>query len=259
MTGEEVLLLEELDGVAILTLNRPEKLNALNRRLNAALHDAVKHLELQESIGCIVVTGAGDRAFSAGGDIHEQRERELIETAAEADAMREAAARDRYEIATCSRPTIAMVNGLAYGGAAVLATCLDLRIGCEHARFRFLAAGYGRINGTWTLPNQIGWPMAKELLFSGREVMAEEAARIGLLNRLVPCAELRERTLELAAQIAANDRASVAGVKSLLLQNLGSGLEEQWAAEADFTGGVLRPSAASDAFAAFTPARNRSK
>jgi enoyl-CoA hydratase/carnithine racemase len=101
--------------------------------------------------------------------------------------------------------------------------------------------------------------MAKELLFSGREVTAEEAARIGLLNRLVPCADLRPRTLELAAQIAANDRASVAGVKSLLLQNLGSGLQEQWAAEADFTSSVLRPSAASDAFASFAPARDRSK
>jgi enoyl-CoA hydratase/carnithine racemase len=66
------------------------------------------------------------------------------------------------------------MNGLAYGGAAVLASSLDMRIGCEHARFRFLAAAYGRINSTWTLPNQVGWPIAKELLFSARVVEAGE-------------------------------------------------------------------------------------
>ena len=85
-----------------------------------------------------------------------------------------------------------MMNGLAYGGAGVLASSLDMRVGCEHASFRFLAAAYGRINSTWTLPNQVGWPIAKELLFSGRVVEAEEAHRIGLLNHLVPCAQLRD-------------------------------------------------------------------
>ena len=79
-----------------------------------------------------------------------------------------------------------MMNGLAFGGAAVLASSLDMRIGCEHTKFRFLAAAYGRINSTWTLPNQVGWPIAKELLFSARVVEAEEAYRIGLLNHLVP-------------------------------------------------------------------------
>ena len=79
-----------------------------------------------------------------------------------------------------------MMNGLAFGGAAVLASSLDMRIGCEDAKFRFLAAAYGRINSTWTLPNQVGWPIAKELLFSARVVEADEAWRIGLLNHLVP-------------------------------------------------------------------------
>jgi enoyl-CoA hydratase len=254
----EHLLLEEVDGVAILTLNRPDKLNALNRKLNVELHDAVKLLERRASVGCLVITGAGDRAFSAGGDIHEQRERENVDTPEEADKIRAAASRDRYEIGTCSKPTIGMINGLAYGGAAVLASCLDMRIGCEHARFRFLATGYGRINGTWVLPNQVGWPVAKELLFSGREVAAEEAARIGLLNRLVPCGDLRQQTLELATTIAANDRESVIGVKALLLGNLGRSLEEQWAAEADYTTHVLRPTTAEHAFAGFIGRKGKS-
>jgi enoyl-CoA hydratase len=253
----EHLLVEEIDGVAILTLNRPEKLNALNMRLNAELHEAILDLEDRESVRCIVVTGAGDRAFSAGGDIHEQRERADRETPEQAEAIRLAAARDRYEIGACSKPTIGMINGLAFGGAAVLASCLDLRLGCEHARFRFLAAGYGRINGTWALPNQVGWPIAKELLFTGREVAAEEAVRIGLLNHLVPCGDLRPRTLGLAALIAANDPASVIGVKALLVGNLGSGLEEQWAAETDYTTRVARPTAATEAFSSFKGGTDR--
>ena len=122
-----------------------------------------------------------------------------------------------------------MMNGLAYGGAAVLASSLDMRIGCEGTRFRFLAAAYGRINSTWTLPNQVGWPMAKELLFTARIVEAEEAYRIGLLNHLVPRAKLREKTMELARMIANNHRGAVMGVKALLLRQMGENLEEQWA------------------------------
>src|SRR5262249_59570614 len=83
--------------------------------------------------------------------------------------------RGTYEIAASARPTTGMINGLAYGGAAVLASSLDMRVGCEGSRFRFLAAAYGRINSTWTLPNQVGWPIAKELLFTARVVEAEEA------------------------------------------------------------------------------------
>ena len=137
--------------------------------------------------------------------------------------------RGSYEISACPKPTIGMMNGLAYGGAAVLASSLDMRVGCEHSRFRFLAAAYGRINSTWTLPNQVGWPIAKELLFSARVVEAEEAYRIGLLNHLVPCAQLREKTMELGMMIANNRRDAVMGVKELLLKHMGHNLEEQWA------------------------------
>jgi hypothetical protein len=105
----------------------------------------------------------GERAFSAGGDIHEQREDDRRYTQEELDAHRPPR-RGSYEIAACTKPTIGMINGLAYGGAAVLASSLDMRVGCEDSRFRFLAAAYGRINSTWTLPNQVGWPIAKELL-----------------------------------------------------------------------------------------------
>src|SRR5437870_2106334 len=220
-TMADYLLTETVDGVAILTLNRPNQLNALNRQLSAELHAAVTTAAADPAIGCIVLTGAGQKAFSAGGDIHEQREDDKKYTQADLDALGAERARGFYEIGACAKPTIGMINGLAYGGAGVLSSSLDMRVGCEHASFRFLAAAYGRINTTWTLPNQIGWPIAKELLFSGREVKAEEAHRIGLLNHLVPCAELRDKTLWLATMIAKNRRETVMGVKALLPPGMG--------------------------------------
>ncbi len=256
MTGECVLV-EKSEGVAILTMNRPEQLNAMSHQLSAELHDAVMRMSADDEVGCIVITGAGNRAFSAGGDIHEQREDDRRHTQEELDARNAVRARGSYEISACPKPTIGMMNGLAYGGAGVLASSLDMRVGCEHASFRFLAAAYGRINSTWTLPNQVGWPIAKELLFSGRVVEAEEAHRIGLLNHLVPCAELREKTMWLATMIAKNRREAVMGVKALLLRDMGSTLEAQWANERDYTTNVMRGAKAEAAFPAFIARKGR--
>ena len=253
----EYILVEKEQGVAILTMNRPDKLNAMNRQLSAELHDAVKAMEADGAIGCIVITGAGDRAFSAGGDIHEQRENDRRYTQEELDARGAIRRRGDYEISACAKPTIGMMNGFAYGGAAVLASSLDMRIGCEHCRFRFLAAAYGRINSTWTLPNQVGWPIAKELLFSARVVEAEEAYRIGLLNHLVPCAQLRQNTMGLATMIAGNRRDAVMGVKALLLKHMGRDLEEQWATERDYTTHVVRGAKAEEAFPEFIARKGR--
>jgi enoyl-CoA hydratase len=252
----EHILVDTEDGVGIVTLNRPDVLNAMNRKLSNELHDAVQTFEADAAIGCIVITGSGERAFSAGGDIHEQRSDDARYSQAELDAMRNP--RNSYEISACAKPVIGMMNGLAFGGAAVLASSLDMRIGCEATRFRFLAAAYGRINSTWTLPNQVGWPMAKELLFSARIVEAEEAYRIGLLNHLVPRERLREKTMELARTIAGNHRGAVMGVKALLLRQKGKSLEEQWAEEQDYTTHVLRGAKAEDAFPEFIARRGRS-
>jgi enoyl-CoA hydratase/carnithine racemase len=232
-------------------MNRPEQLNAMNHKLSTELHDAVLQMNADNEVGCIVITGAGTRAFSAGGDIHEQRENDRKYSQAELDERNAVRLRGSYEISASAKPTIGMINGLAYGGAGVLATSLDMRVGCEHASFRFLAVAYGRINTTWTLPNQIGWPIAKELLFTGRVAEAEEAHRIGLLNHLVPCAQLRDKTLELGTMIAKNRRESVMGIKALMLQQMAQGLEAQFDAEQQYTTNVLRGAKARDAFPEF--------
>jgi enoyl-CoA hydratase len=253
----DYILVEKENGVAILTMNRPDKLNAMNNQLSTELHDAVTAMSNDAEIGCIVITGSGDRAFSAGGDIHEQRENDRLYSQEELDARGAIRSRGSYEISACPKPVIGMMNGLAYGGAAVLASSLDIRIGCERSRFRFLAASYGRINSTWTLPNQVGWPIAKELLFSGRVVEAEEAYRIGLLNHLVPSDQLRQKTMQLATMIASNHRDSVIGIKALLLRHMGNDLETQWTIERDYTTNIMRGAKADEAFPEFIARKGR--
>jgi enoyl-CoA hydratase len=162
-----------------------------------------------------------------------------------------------YEVSACPKPVIGMINGLAYGGAAVLSSSLDFRIGCEATKFRFLAAAYGRINSTWTLPNQVGWPMAKELLFTARVVEAEEAYRIGLLNHLVPREKLREKTMEIAKMIAGNNTDAVMGIKSLLLRDMNASLIDQWRNEKDYARYVMPNAKAEDAFPDFIARKGR--
>ncbi len=257
---------EKVGHVAFLTMNRPEVLNAMNRQLTEELHDAVRCANEDPEIGCIVVTGADTHprvpAFTTGGDIHEQREDQaaLNSGSLTTDAMDSRSARRQrggYEVSASDKPVIGMINGLAYGGGAVLSSSLDIRIGSDAARFRFLAAAYGRINSTWTLTNQVGWPQAKELLFTARIIEAEEAYRIGLLNHLVPSYRLRQKTMEMAAEIATNDTPSVIGIKRLLLQHKGESLEQQWMNEKDFTTNVLRGTLAEEAFPEFLARRGR--
>lgn len=253
----EHILVEKEDGVAIITLNRPEVLNAMNRKLSSELYDAVIAMNADDEIGCLVLTGTGNRAFSAGGDIHEQRQRAQELSEEERERLDADRGTRSYEISASPKPIIGMMNGLAYGGGSVLASSLDFRLGCEHSSFRFLAAAYGRINSTWTLPNQVGWPIAKELLFSGRVIEAEESYRIGLLNHLVPCDQLRPKTMEIATAIAKNRRESVQGIKEILLQHMGCDLRQMWANEKDFTTNKVKGYGVEDAFPEFLSRKGR--
>src|SRR6266446_8234250 len=250
----EHILVDIEDGVGTITLNRPEKLNAMNRRLVSEMHEAVGRLDADDAVGCIVLTGAG-RAFSAGGDIHEQLEDDARYSDDELNRMR--TRRGYLDISMSKKPNIGMMNGLAFGGAAVIASSLDMRIGCEDSKFRFLAAAYGRINSTWTLPNQVGWPIAKELLFSARVVEAEEAYRIGLLNHLVPCDQLRAKTMELGRMIAGNNLGAVKGIKRLLQKQMAQDLERQWQEERDFARNEFENAKAEEAFPEFIARKGR--
>lgn len=211
------ILTERVDTIALITLNRPEKLNALNYELACEIDEELTKIEQDDGVSVVVLTGAGPRAFSAGGDIHQ-----LVKSTPEELAARsEIRSRATWHLATFPKPIIGAINGLAYGAGALLTSMLDIRIGCEHAEFQFLAAKYGRANSTWSLPLVVGMPKAKELLYTGRPVRAEEAAQIGLLNQLVPCAELRETSIQMAQLIAKNDSRMVQGIKRLLHEDIG--------------------------------------
>ncbi|HEY7520495.1 MAG TPA: enoyl-CoA hydratase/isomerase family protein [Methylomirabilota bacterium] len=215
--GYESILTERRDGAAVIVLNRPDKLNALSFGLVRELDRELDVLAADESVKAVVLTGAGDKAFSAGADIHEMAGLSGAELA-ERQAFRNAA---NWKVATFPKPIIGAINGLAYGGAALLTSMLDLRIGCERTKFRFLAATYGRVNSTWSLPLLVGLPKAKELLYTGRDVLAAEAERIGLLNQVVPAARLRAAALEMAHLIVSNDGRMVQGIKRLLHEDIG--------------------------------------
>jgi enoyl-CoA hydratase/carnithine racemase len=220
---------ERHDGVAVITLNRPEKLNALSFDLARELDEALTAHETDDAVRAVILTGAGERAFSAGADIHEMAGLSSEELA-QRQEFRGAAT---WHIASYGKPLIGAINGLAYGGAALLSSILDLRIGCERSQFRFLAASYGRVNSTWSLPLLVGLPKAKELLYTGRAVAAEEALRIGLLNQVVPAPRLLETSIEIGQMIARNDARMVQGIKRLLHEEIGMGWRDRYATEED--------------------------
>ena len=243
----ENILLEKKDGYAIVTLNRPDKLNALSAKLGGELDDAISHLETLDEIKAIIVTGAGDKAFCAGGDINEM-------LAGSEEEMRRRNARLHacaWHLATCKQPTIGVINGIAFGGGALDSSLFDIRFGCERTRFRFLAVTYGRLNATWSLPMQVGMPMAKELIYTGREVGAEEAFRIGLLNHLTPSKQLMAEAESMAQTIAKNDANLVQGAKVLLHEGLAAGFRERLDKEQEALSTKLKVRAASEGFAWF--------
>ena len=213
----ETLLLEKKNGVGIITLIRPAKLNALSTTLFAEFDRALTEFEEDDEVRVLLVTGAGDRAFSAGADIHEMVE--ISEARPGVPVSRPSAW--IWHLANYRKPTIGVINGLAHGGGALMSSIFDIRLGCERTNFRFLAASYGRVNSTWSLPLIVGMPVAKELLFTGRIVEAEEAFRIGLLNRLVPSAELMKTALEMGELIANNDVAAVEAIREMLVSDIG--------------------------------------
>jgi len=245
--GYANILSERVDGAAVITLNRPEKLNALSYGLMQELDEELTRLEEDDAVKAVILTGAGNKAFSAGADIHE------MAGLSEAQLGERQAFRNRatWHIATFAKPLIGALNGLAYGGAALLSSTLDIRIGCERTKFRFLAASYGRVNSTWSLPVCVGLPKAKELLYTGRDVLHEEAERIGLLNQVVPAAKLRDTALEMAAMIAKNDARMVQGIKRLLHEDIGMPWRERYDNEEVARGTWLKSGSVREGFKDF--------
>ncbi len=203
MNPQGEIQVERLGRVAIVTLTRPEKHNALTQNMRAGLSQALDQLSADDSVGVLVLRGAGDTAFCAGMDVAEFKDQSGL------DQWRRDIAPGRiYEaFERFAKPIIAMVDGYAFGGGCELALACDIRICSERSQFGQLEINFGLIPGggaTQRLTRLAGRGQAMRLILSGNEISGAEAFRIGLVEMLVPDSTLLATTLELAHRIAAH-------------------------------------------------------
>jgi len=208
------------DGIALLTINRPEKLNALDSETVLELSDAVTRAASETEVRALIVTGAGEKAFVAGADINQL----AVLTPIEAQAFAERGQQVFREIEMLAKPTVAAINGYALGGGLELAMSCAVRVASENARLGQpevklgILPGYG---GTQRLPRLVGRGRALEMLLSGEPVTAAEAHRIGLVNHVVPQAELLEFSRQWLRKVLSNAPLAL----GLTLQAVDVGLE----------------------------------
>ena len=229
----QTIILDKKDHIARLTLNRPERLNALNRLMFQELNSALGDVAGDRDVRALVLTGAG-RAFCASADIKEERQEGdrllgYMEPYEIYQFIRSGPQAITTKLHQMQKPTIAMVNGLAIGDGFDWVLACDIRIGCEHSRFMNAFVQMGLVSntgGTWLYPRALGVNHALELLYTGDWLEVEDALRLGLLNRLVPSGELEEQTMALAAKIAGKAPVANRLVKEMVYRGLGQSLEE---------------------------------
>ncbi|MGI8550790.1 MAG: enoyl-CoA hydratase/isomerase family protein [Dehalococcoidia bacterium] len=203
-----VLLYDLSDGIATLTLNRPERMNALNPELMEAIQAAVLRFRDDEDALVAIMTGAGDRAFSAGADLRafDEQAQSGASTISEQPQLGRSGPAFQLGGSECWKPIIAAINGWCLAGGAELALSCDLRIMAEDAQIGFPEAkrGMGAKVATIRLPRLVPLPLALEMLFTGDPISADDAFRMGLVNRIVPRDQVMAAARALAGRIAAN-------------------------------------------------------
>lgn len=250
------ILLDRRDGVATITLNRPDKLNAFAGTMREQLLDAL-HAANDDETRAVVITGAG-RAFCSGGDIET-----MVQLRREGDVegfrkLLAAGAAIVTRIRSFRVPVIASVNGVAAGAGCNLALACDYRIGASSARFGQSFARIGLVpdwGGTWLLPRLIGESRAIELMTSGRLVNAAEALELGMLDKVVPDESLSAETDSLAATIAQGAPLAIDAIKTLVRASAANDLESQLAREADAQVEMFTSTDAGEGLAAFLEKR----
>jgi enoyl-CoA hydratase len=230
----ELLTFDVADRIATITVNRPDKLNALNDAVMDELRTAIAEARRRSDVGAVLLTGAG-RAFVAGADIAELADQRAVE--GKARAQRGQRVFRRFE--TSPKPTLAAVNGFALGGGCELAMACHMRIASEAAKFGQpevklgIVPGYG---GTQRLPRIVGKGRALQLLLTGEMIDAAEAYRIGLVNRVVPAGELIPAARALLTTILAQGPLAVAHCIEAVDRGLDMGLDDAIALEASYFG-----------------------
>ncbi|MEU5846475.1 enoyl-CoA hydratase [Saccharopolyspora shandongensis] len=230
----DVLLTEDTAGVRLLTLNRPESFNSLDVELKQALITALREAAADDSVRALVITGAG-KAFCAGQDLKEH-----VGLLNSGDPAPLNTVEEHYNpiiraVTSMPKPVIAAVNGTAAGAGASLAYACDLRVAAANAKFLMAFANVGLSTdsgASWTLPRLIGYGRAMELLLLAEPVAAEEALRIGMVNRVVDAGEAVAAATELAKRMAAGPTSAYARIKEAMLAAAAEGLAEALAVEA---------------------------
>jgi enoyl-CoA hydratase/carnithine racemase len=210
------LRLEREGEIAFIVADNPARMNALTAAMWKAVPERLAEAERDPDVRVIVLKGAGTRAFSAGADISEFDSARSGDNAAAYDALNDGAFQ---ALSQCRKPTVAMIHGFCLGGGLGLALCTDIRLADETAEFAIPAARLGLgYNARWVRPllAAVSPSRAKEMLFTGRRFKVAEASAMGLVNEVVPAAELAARTRALASEIAANAPLTVRAAKLVI-------------------------------------------
>lgn len=216
----EQIAVEKRANVQIITLNRPERLNAWTWRMSAEMADAIQRANADPEVGAIIVTGAG-RGFCAGADVRDAFQRRI-------DARESGGQEERrdgvnwVELVRTSKPLVAAVNGVSVGVGLTMILPFDVIIASEHARFGMFFIKMGlvpELASTYFLTQRMGFAHASEMCLTGRLYSAEEAVRTGLANRMVPAERLMDEAMEVAGVLAANPEPQLRWIKDLITKN----------------------------------------
>ncbi|WP_404332693.1 enoyl-CoA hydratase [Mesobacillus maritimus] len=210
-----VLVEKRDDGIAIVTLNRPEAANALSKRMLVDFQDALSKLKNDSDVRVVILTGSGEKAFCAGADLKERRDM----TDAEAKQTVRLIGSTINEVDAMPQPVIAALNGVAFGGGLELALACDLRVGALEANVGLTETSLAIIpgaGGTQRLPRLIGLGKAKELIYTAKRLTAEEARDIGIIEYVVPCSNLLEKAIEISKEMAKNGPLALAQAKKAI-------------------------------------------
>lgn len=249
------LLFTKDSGIGLITINRPHVLNALNRVTMTELKDAAATIAADREVSVVIITGSGDKAFVAGADIGEM----LSLSALQGREWSKFSQATFNAIENMPQPVIAAVNGYALGGGCELAMCCDIRIASDKARFGQPEVALGVVAafaGTQRLPRLIGKGRAKELLFTGDQIDAGEAYRLGLVNKVVPHGQLLSAAKELAQKIMSRGPVAVQLCKAAVNEGLDMDLESAQAYEAEVFGLCFATADQKEGMSAFVEKRH---
>jgi 2-(1,2-epoxy-1,2-dihydrophenyl)acetyl-CoA isomerase len=226
MKEYQTILVSTQDGVCMVTLNRPDVYNALNEQMKLELNEVMKSLANDSEVRCVVIRGAGDKAFCSGQDLKEHSGKDSRRSLKQSlDTMYNPLIR---KMRTMEKPIIGMINGVAAGAGMSIALACDMRIMADTARMIevFIRIGLVPDSGShWFLPRLVGLARAFEYAALGQDISAAEAERVGLVNKVVPAAELEAATRELAERLAKAPTKAIGLIKRTLNKALTSDLE----------------------------------